>query len=151
MARSIEQRGHHMTCVLIGTSRKLATYNYTSSPTLWTMLEYELVDANRGIQKVRVEPATRIAVATWKVKRKKERRWRNPTFSVVCFSAPAYSMVCSRVFLWTARQHHSLCMLGLGFAASLAIIRVIHNYGKFKISMPYLNREHYCVLWLFSN
>jgi len=29
-----------------------------------TMLEYELVDANRGIQKVRVEPATRSAVAT---------------------------------------------------------------------------------------
>jgi len=28
------------------------------------MLEYELVDANRGIQKVRVEPATRSAVAT---------------------------------------------------------------------------------------
>ena len=25
-----------------------------------------------------------------------------------------------------------LCMLGLGFVASLAIIRVIHNYGKFK-------------------
>jgi len=36
--------------------------------TLWTMLEYELVDANRvyqGIQKVRVEPATRSVVATW--------------------------------------------------------------------------------------
>jgi len=31
-----------------------------------------------------------------------------------------------RVFLWTARQYHSLCMLGLGFVASLAIIRVIH-------------------------
>ena len=28
------------------------------------MLEYELVDANGGIQKVRVEPATRSAVAT---------------------------------------------------------------------------------------
>jgi len=27
-------------------------------------LEYELVDANGGIQKVRVEPATRSAVAT---------------------------------------------------------------------------------------
>jgi len=26
--------------------------------------DYELVDANRGIQKVRVEPATRSAVAT---------------------------------------------------------------------------------------
>jgi len=28
------------------------------------MLEYELVDAHGGIQKVRVEPATRSAVAT---------------------------------------------------------------------------------------
>jgi len=31
-------------------------------------LEYELVDANRvcqGIQKVRVEPATRSVIATW--------------------------------------------------------------------------------------
>ena len=30
MARSIEQRGHHVTCALIGTSRKLAAYNYAS-------------------------------------------------------------------------------------------------------------------------
>jgi len=36
------------------------------------------------------------------------------------------------VFLWTARQYHSLCMLGLGFVASWVIIRVI---GKFKISV----------------
>jgi len=28
------------------------------------MLAYKLVDANRGIQKVKVEPATRSAVAT---------------------------------------------------------------------------------------
>ena len=26
-----EQRGHHVTCALFGTSRKLAAYNYTSS------------------------------------------------------------------------------------------------------------------------
>jgi len=32
MARSIEQRGHHVTCVLIETSHKLAAYNYTSKP-----------------------------------------------------------------------------------------------------------------------
>ena len=52
---------------LIGTSRKLAFYNYTSNLALWATLEYELVDANgvcQGIQKVRVEPATRSAVAT---------------------------------------------------------------------------------------
>ena len=33
------------------------------------------------------------------------------------------------------RQYHALCMLGLGFVASLAIIWVIHNYGKLKISV----------------
>jgi len=64
MARSIEQRGHHVTYALIGTSHKLAAYNYMSS---LAPLEYELVDANevcQGIQKVRVEPSTRSAVAT---------------------------------------------------------------------------------------
>jgi len=35
-------------------------------------------------------------------------------------------------------------MLGLGVVASLAIIWVTHNYGKFKIS---LNMERYRVLW----
>ena len=76
MARSIEQRGHHVTCVLIGTSHKLAAYKYTYSLALWTTLECELVDANevcQGIQKVRVEPATRSAVATWKRTKKKYR------------------------------------------------------------------------------
>jgi len=38
------------------------------------------------------------------------------------------------------------CMLGLGFVASLAIIRVIHICGKFKIPLPSLNRERYRVL-----
>jgi len=31
MARSIEQRGHHVTCALIEMSRKLAAYYYASS------------------------------------------------------------------------------------------------------------------------
>ena len=73
MALSIEQRGHHVTCALIGTSGKLAAYNYASSEqrlstslALWTTLEYELVHTNGDIQKVRVEPATRSAVATCK-------------------------------------------------------------------------------------
>ena len=61
---SNEQRGHHVTCINWN-EPKLAAYNYTSSLALWTTLVYELVDANRGIQKVRVEPATRSAVATW--------------------------------------------------------------------------------------
>ena len=67
MAQSIEQHGRHVTCALVGTSRKLAAYNYTSSLALRTTPEYELVDANeacQSIQKVRVEPATRSAVAT---------------------------------------------------------------------------------------
>jgi len=61
MARSIEQRGHHVT------SSKLAAHNYTILA-LRTTLEYELVDANRvcqGIQNVRLEPATRCAVDTF--------------------------------------------------------------------------------------
>ena len=32
--QSIEQRGHHVTCALIGTSRKLAAYIYPSSVAL---------------------------------------------------------------------------------------------------------------------
>ena len=67
MARSIEQRSHHVTCALIGMSRQLAAYNYTISLAISTTVEYELVDANevcQGIQKVRVEPTTRSAVAT---------------------------------------------------------------------------------------
>ena len=41
-------------------------------------------------------------------------------------------------------------MLGLGFVASLAIIRVKHNYGKFKISVaiPKLHvHGQYCKLF----
>jgi len=64
-ARSIEQREDHVTCALIGTSRQGAAYNYTSSLVLRKTLEYELGDANGGIEKVRVETATRSAVATW--------------------------------------------------------------------------------------
>ena len=63
----LKWHGHHVTCALIGTGHKLATYNYTSSLALWMTLEYDLMDANRvcqGIQKVIVEPATRSAVAT---------------------------------------------------------------------------------------
>ena len=55
-------------CALIGTRCRLAACNCTSSLELWTTLEYELADANgvcQSIQKVRVEPATRCAVATW--------------------------------------------------------------------------------------
>jgi len=51
MAQSIEQRGHHVTGALIVTSRKLAAYNYTNSLVLSTTLEYQLVNANGGIQK----------------------------------------------------------------------------------------------------
>ena len=50
---SIEQCGHHVTGALIGTSRKLAAYNYTSSLALWTTLEYELVDANGVCQGIK--------------------------------------------------------------------------------------------------
>ena len=53
-----------MTRALIGTSRKLAAYNYASSLALKQPLKYELVDTNSGIQSVGVEPTTRSVVAT---------------------------------------------------------------------------------------
>jgi len=62
---SIEQHGHHVTCVLIGTSRKLAAYCILAD--FEQGFEYELVDTNPacpGIHKLRVGPATRSAVAT---------------------------------------------------------------------------------------
>ena len=43
-------------------------------------LEYELVDANGGIQKVRVEPATRSVVATWKYANKNKKGSFRTTF-----------------------------------------------------------------------
>ena len=61
---------------LIGTSCRLAAYNYTSSLALWTTPEYELADTNWGIQKVTVEPATRSAVATWLVTKFKSNKFR---------------------------------------------------------------------------
>ena len=56
---------------------------------------------------------------------KRSIRWKNIyiTANIIC-----------GYFLRTARQFHSLCMLGFGFVASLAIIRVIRNHGKFKVS-----------------
>ena len=81
--------------------------------------------------------------------REKERRssWWNLTFLPACFSAPAYSKVHSRVFLSTARQCHSLCILGLGFVA-LAIVWVVHTYiTMVKFPLPSLNRERFPILW----
>jgi len=52
MARSVEQRGYHVTSALIGTRHTFAAYNYTGSLALWTMLEYELVDANKVCQRI---------------------------------------------------------------------------------------------------
>jgi len=60
MARSIEQRGHHVTCALIGTSRKLAAYNYASLNNAWVQAGGYKLRYPEG----RVEPATRSAVAT---------------------------------------------------------------------------------------
>ena len=62
-----------VTGALIGMCHKLTAYNYTSSLAPLNDAEYELVDANRfcpGIQKVRVEPATRSVVATQTLIRK---------------------------------------------------------------------------------
>ena len=57
---------------------RVSPYNYRSSLALWTTLEYELVDANgvcQGIQKVRVEPATRSVVANKKSILKDPAHW----------------------------------------------------------------------------
>ena len=60
----IEQRGHHVMCVNWN-EPQVSRLQLCEQPSAWTTLEYELVDANWGIKKVRVEPATRSAVATW--------------------------------------------------------------------------------------
>jgi len=44
------------------------------------------------------------------------------------------SLILKEYFCEMLGSYHSLCMLGLGFVASFTTIRVIHNYGKFKIS-----------------
>jgi len=49
-----------------------------------------------------------------KKKEEERKKMMKSDFLAVCFWAPAYSTVCSQVFSWTARQYHSLCMLGLG-------------------------------------
>ena len=58
--------GLHLACALIGMSHKLAAYSYTGS--LWTRLEYKLVDGNRVYPGIRCQgqskPATRSVVAT---------------------------------------------------------------------------------------
>ena len=59
----IEQRGHHVMCVNWN-EPQVSRLQLCEQPSAWTTLEYELVDANWGIKKVRVEPATRSAVAT---------------------------------------------------------------------------------------
>jgi len=38
-AKTKTKCGHHMTCALVGKSRELAAYNYTSSLAVWTTLE----------------------------------------------------------------------------------------------------------------
>jgi len=46
---------------------------------------------------------------------KERKKMTKSDFLAVCFSAPAYSKVRLQIFLWTARQYHSLCMVSLGF------------------------------------
>jgi len=79
----------------------------------------------------------------WNQEKERRSSWRNPTFLPACFSAPTYSKVRLQGFLWTARQCHSLSMLGLGFVA-LAIVYVAHTYiTMVKFPLPSLNRERF--------
>jgi len=57
------------------------------------MLEYELVDANGDIQKVKVEPATRSAVATCKDNRKKNNKTLCLAYEPRGFSCDQLSVV----------------------------------------------------------
>jgi len=77
---------HHVTCALIGTSRKLTASNYTSS---LATIEYKMVDANGGIQKFRVEPATRSGVATCLINYITRHNF-SPTWSVTQFVKVAW-------------------------------------------------------------
>ena len=68
---------------------------------------------------------------------KEEKRRKKMTISEFFGSLFLGSRVLKGTFasiLWTVKQYHSICVLGLGFVASLAIIWLIHNYGKFEIS-----------------
>ena len=68
---------------------------------------------------------------------KEERRKKeDETFSATCYWTPTYSKVCSRVYLLTARQYHSIsACLVCGIVASLAIILLVYQNGKFEISL----------------
>ena len=73
------------------------------------------------------------------MRKKKERRKKEydkiQLFRRSVSQLPRTQWYVHECFLRTARQYHSLCVLGLGFVASLANIWVINNYGKFKISI----------------
>jgi len=69
------------------------------------------------------------------MRKKKKKMTKSDFFSSLFLSSGVLKGMFASIFFLTARQYHSLCMLGLGFAASLVIIWVIHNYGKFKISI----------------
>ena len=57
------------------------------------------------------------------------------TFSVTCFSTTQNSKARSQVFCELLGSIILPACLVWDFVASLAIIRVIHNYGKFKNSV----------------
>ena len=54
-----------------------------------------------------------------------------------------------KYFLWTARQCHSICMLGLGLCSLLDHISCYYTTTMvhLKFSWPSLNRDCCCVLW----
>ena len=64
-----------------------------------------------------------------------ERRWRNRNFTATYYSTPAYSQVRLRVFLWTARQYHSVCMFGLGGSSFFGRFPAGASVWYFEISL----------------
>ena len=145
MARSFEQRGHHVTCALIGTRHKLAAYNYTISLAISTTVEYELVDANevcQGIQKVRVEPATRSAVATCIILHYITRHNFSPTRSVIYITRHNFSPTRSVNTLTNGLPQLKL---------SLQIHSLIHSYKTrlFILDVLYCHQLHWRIQGYF--
>ena len=67
---------------------------------------------------------SRVLYKREKKKKQEDRKWRFLFVSQLL----AYSKLGLQAFLWTARQYHSICILGLGFWISMAIILIIHHY-----------------------
>ena len=110
MARSIEQRGHHVTCALIGTSHKPSALNNAWVRTDRYKLRYP---------KVGVEPATRSAVATWNHVISKDDRMGGPTVDVCSqgnWMLWTFNHMMTETFSWNTGKKSRFYLGGRGVA-----------------------------------